>query len=142
MAWSISISPIFVRQTDYTSSIFDPSRHPLIINTFFILVPILFTVTLFPMSAIVDHTFNSSYKVYLLTLSALKVASNELERGIVPNIEILGVYQVKLSDFTYKIANQWAQTWIVATVFNLIFVMVSFFDLHEFFLQYCFKISD
>lgn len=132
MAWSISISPIFVRQTDYTSSIFDPSRHPLIINTFFLLFPILFTVTLFPMSAVVNQTFNVSYDVYSLALNALKVASKQLEQGIVPNVEMLGVYRVQLDELRIKIARQWGETWIVATFFNLIFVIVSSSELEIF----------
>lgn len=128
-AWSTLLTPLLSREVAYGKRM-DLARYPTAVNTFFLVVPILLVVTLFPLSIAITQLHNTSFDLYRQLDVMVEVAANNFDIGVMTDPVPIKQMTGQLLSYLPRIVIVWRRVWIAWTVFVffLFFVRKIFFN--------------
>lgn len=101
-AWAALVTPI----------LFSRQLAPTTINSL-IVVPILFIATLFSLAKLSSNDYNKSFRIYLSLRDALGVAAQDLENGLMPNLDSIPALEAELAATGDKAIRSFQRVWIL-----------------------------
>lgn len=110
-----------------TASQFDLAKHPILLNCFFISIPLISVGLEIYFTILTNNIFNKIFDLYL-TIDA--ILSQSIDSGVLPSL----AQDLELSSLATQIqkqapllSNAWSKLFIVHTTFVILMIIVSYF---------------
>lgn len=140
MTWSTFLSPILANQSKPGHSNSNGlsgslSRHPILVNTFFLSVPCIVVATLVPLSYRLNSTYNYIFGEYRVLAALVTSAEINFDQGIATNATTLltmGALINEMNLLTNVVYSHWTSLFVAWAVFIAFCGLVSFLFSHLF----------
>lgn len=128
LTWATATSPILSRSPNTVISKYNPTRYPIIVNTFFLLVPILLVALLVPLSFIANQGTDKAWYMMIEFRNTLVANAEAFDSGnmiglVDPRIMVQEYHSALIPVWTQNVKNIQKVWWCWCVFVAFLFIV-------------------
>lgn len=133
MTYGTFLAPILSNPTGQSNSS-SLARYPILLNSIFLIVPVIVCATIIPLSILLNNSYNEAFSIYKTLLGLLEASSAAFDT-LQPPSDVLELYSNRqaLEEILPTVLDQWKAVFTAWYIFVGLLTIVSFYDNFFFF---------